>query len=79
MMLTAAIAYIASMVVCFHGECTHFESVPYSYNTGIVNCVNMLERVFITQVGPHYDNIINFDVDRPEDLIITLSGCDKEE
>ena len=41
--------------------------------------MNMLERVFTTQVGPYYDNVINFDVDKPDDLIITQSGCDKEE
>ena len=64
------------MVICFHGECTRFESVPYSYSGKYDYCMTMLERVFITQVGPHYDNIINFDVDSPEDLIITHSGCD---
>lgn len=68
--------YIATLMVCFHGECTEFKSAPYSYDTSIINCTHMLERVFQTQVGPYYDNIINFDIDKPEDIKITYSSCD---
>jgi hypothetical protein len=70
------IFYVAVMTVCLHGECTKFESYPFSHDVRITNCVNMLEKVFITKVGPHYDNIIDFDKDKPEDLKITYSGCD---
>jgi|TARA_R110002020_G_scaffold59967_2_gene162987 uncharacterized protein (DUF2235 family) len=70
------IYYIATLMVCFNGECNNFSSTPYSNDTGIVNCTHMLERVFKTQVGPYYDNIINFDVDKPEDIKIIYSSCD---
>ena len=32
---------------------------------------------FQTQVGPYYDKIIDFDVDKPEDVKIIYADCDK--
>ena len=71
------IVYVASILVCFHGECTRFESAPYSKDVSAVSCTQMLQYTFQTQVGPHYDELINFDVDKPEDVKIIYSGCDK--
>ncbi len=68
--------FIASILVCFHGECTRFESEPYSKDISALNCTQMLQYIFQNQVGPHYDKIINFDVDKPEDIQIAYAGCD---
>ena len=68
--------YIAVILVCFHGECTRFESAPYSRDIGIINCTKQLEHVFVNQVGPFYDKIIDFTVDTPEDINITYASCD---
>jgi hypothetical protein len=37
----------------------------------------MLRWSFQTQAGPYYDERINFDVDRPEDIKVVYAGCDK--
>ena len=71
------IYYVAAMLVCFHGECTRFESEPYSKDISVLNCTQRLQNIFQNQVGPYYDKIINFDVDKPEDIQITYAGCDK--
>ena len=52
--------YVATLVMCLHGECTKFESAPYSKNIGAEHCMKMVEYVFQTQAGPHYENIIDF-------------------
>jgi hypothetical protein len=70
------IFYVATLLVCFHGECTRFESAPYSKNIGVAQCEKMLRYTFQTQVGPYYDNIINFEKDKPEDIEIVYAGCD---
>jgi len=71
------IFHVAMLLVCFHGECTTFESAPYSKNVSVDQCQKMLMYTFQTQVGPYYDKIINFDVDKPEDVKIIYAGCDK--
>ena len=38
--------------------------------------MKMLEYTFKTQVGPYYDEVIDFEQSVPEDLIIADSGCD---
>jgi len=68
--------YVATLVMCLHGDCTKFESVPYSRNIGAEFCQKMLTYTFQTQVGPHYDKIIDFEKDNPEDVKITYAGCD---
>ena len=70
------IFYVAMLIVCFHGDCTRFESAPYSKNIGVEECQKMLKYTFQTQVGPHYDAIIDFEKDKPEDIKITYAGCD---
>jgi hypothetical protein len=70
------IFYAAILIVCFHGDCTRFESVPYSKNIGYEYCQKMLRYTFQTQVGPYYDKIIDFEQSVPEDLIIQYAGCD---
>ena len=70
------IFYVAMLIVCFHGDCTRFESAPYSKNIGVEECQKMLKYTFQTQVGPYYDNIIDFEKDKPEDVKITYAGCD---
>ena len=52
------IFYVAMLIVCFHGDCTRFESAPYSKNIGVEECQKMLKYTFQTQVGPYYDDII---------------------
>ena len=71
------IFHVAMLLMCFHGECTTFESAPYSRNISLDNCQQMLMYTFQTQVGPYYDKIIDFDVDKPEDVKIVYAGCDK--
>ena len=70
------IYYVATIVMCFHGVCTQFESVPYAKNVSADNCQKMLVYTFQTQVGPYYDKIIDFDKDSPEDITIQYAGCD---
>ena len=70
------IYYVATIVMCFHGVCTQFESAPYSKNVSADNCQNMLVYTFQTQVGPYYDKIIDFEKDSPEDITIQYAGCD---
>ena len=70
------IFHVAFIVMCFHGDCTRFESVPYSHNISAEHCMKMLEYTFKTQVGPYYDEVIDFEQSVPEDLIIADSGCD---
>ena len=70
------IFYVAMLIVCFNGECTKFESAPYSKNIGVEQCQKMLKYTFQTQVGPYYDKIIDFEKDNPEDIKITYAGCD---
>ncbi len=71
------IYYIASILVCFHGECMNFDSKPYAKNIGIVSCTERLEHTFRTQVGPYYDTKIDFAKDRPEDIKIIQASCDR--
>ena len=68
--------FVAYLVVCFHGECTRFESVPYKKDISVEFCQRMLQHMFQTQVGPYYDEIIDFEQSVPEDLQIVNSGCD---
>ena len=68
--------YVATLVMCLHGECTKFESAPYSRDISIQNCAKIIEYVFQTQAGPHYVNIIDFSKDKPEDIKIQYAGCD---
>ena len=68
--------YVATIVMCFHGVCTQFESVPYAKNVSADNCQRMLLYTFQTQAGPYFDKIIDFDKDKPEDLTIQYAGCD---
>ena len=70
------IFYVAMLIVCFNGECTKFESAPYSKNIGVEQCQRMLKYTFQTHVGPYYDMIIDFEKDNPEDIKITYAGCD---
>ena len=70
------IFYVAMLVVCLHGECTTFESAPYSKNISADQCQRMLIYTFQTQVGPYYDKIIDFEKDNPEDIKIKYAGCD---
>ena len=70
------IFYVAMLIVCFHGECTQFESAPYKKNISYEHCQKMLSYTFQTQVGPYYDKIIDFEKDKPEVVKITYAGCD---
>jgi len=70
------IFHVAMLLICFHGECTTFESAPYSKDLSLENCERMLSYTFQTQVGPYYDTIIDFDKDKPEDIKIVDGGCD---
>jgi hypothetical protein len=70
------IFHVAMLLICFQGECTTFESAPYSKDLSLENCERMLSYTFQTQVGPYYDNIIDFDKDKPEDIEIVDGGCD---
>ena len=70
------IFHVAILLICFRGECTTFESAPYSKDLSLENCERMLSYTFQTQVGPYYDNIIDFDKDKPEDIEIVDGGCD---
>ena len=45
--------------------------------TALENCKKMLTYTFQTQVGPYYDKIIDFDVDKPEEVKVMYAGCDK--
>ena len=71
------IYFVASILMCFHGECTKFESAPYSKDLSMEHCQKMLMYTFQTQVGPYYDKIIDFEKDSPEDIRMIYSGCDK--
>ena len=71
------IFHVAMILMCLHGECTTFESAPYAKNISLEQCQNMLRYTFETQAGPYYDKIIDFDVDKPEDVKIVYAGCDK--
>ena len=70
------IYFVAYLVVCFHGECTRFESAPYKKDLSIDFFQRILEHTFQTQVGPYYDEIIDFEQSVPEDLQIIEAGCD---
>ena len=70
------IFHVAMLVVCLHGECTTFESAPYSKNISADQCQRMLIYTFQTHVGPYYDKIIDFEKDNPEDIKIKYAGCD---
>ena len=70
------IFHLALLLICFHGECTTFESAPYSKDLSLENCERMLSYTFQTKVGPYYDDIIDFDKDKPEDIKIVYGGCD---
>ena len=51
---------VAMLLVCFQGDCTQFESAPYSRDLSQEFCRKMLVHTFQTQVGPYYDKIIDF-------------------
>ena len=70
------IFHVAMLLICFHGECTTFESAPYSKDLSLENCERMLSYTFQTQVGPYYDAKIDFNKDSPEDIKIVDGGCD---
>ena len=44
------IFYVAMLIVCFNGDCTRFESAPYSKNIGVEQCQRMLKYTFQTQM-----------------------------
>lgn len=67
---------VAMLIVCFHNECTTFESAPYSRDLSADFCQKMLVYTFQNQVGPYYDKIIDFEKDKPEDIKIKFAGCD---
>lgn len=71
------IFHVAIMLICFHGNCTSFESAPYIKLTDQEQCQNMLRWTFQTQAGPYYDEIIDFERDKPEDIDIVYAGCDQ--
>jgi hypothetical protein len=71
------IFYVAMLLICFKGECTTFESAPYSKDLSEANCQTMLQYTFQTKVGPYYDEIIDFEKDSPDDIKIMYAGCDK--
>ena len=71
------IFYVAIMIICFHGDCTSFESAPYSEDLNQEQCQNILRWTFQTQAGPYYDERIDFERDKPEDIEIKYSGCDR--
>lgn len=68
--------YVAWLVVCLSGDCTRFESVPYYKNVSARACESMLRHTFTGLVGPHYDNIIDFENTSPDDIVIQAAGCD---
>ena len=70
------IFHVAMLLICFNGECTTFESAPYSKDLSLENCERMLSYTFQTQVGPYYDAKIDFNKDSPEDIKIVDGGCD---
>jgi len=70
------IFHVAILLICFHGECTTFESAPYSKDLSLENCERMLSYTFQTKVGPYYDNLIDFNIDSPEDIKIVDAKCD---
>jgi len=70
------IFHVAMLLICFNGECTTFESAPYSKDLSLENCERMLSYTFQTQVGPYYDAKIDFNKDSPEDIKIVNGGCD---
>jgi len=71
------IFYVALMMICFHGDCTSFESAPYSKDLSQEQCQKMLRWTFQTQAGPYYDEKIDFERDTPEDIKVVYAGCDK--
>tara|TARA_B100001059_G_scaffold32061_1_gene25860 strand:+ start:1436 stop:1822 length:387 start_codon:yes stop_codon:yes gene_type:complete len=71
------IFHVAIMLICFHGNCTSFESVPFIQETSQEQCQNMLRWTFETQAGPYYDEKIDFEKDKPEDIDIVYAGCDQ--
>ena len=64
------IFHVAILLICFNGNCTSFESVPFIKETSQEECQNMLRWTFETQAGPYYDERIDFEKDRPEDIDI---------
>ena len=38
--------YVATLVMCLHGECTKFESAPYSRDISIQNCAKIIRKEF---------------------------------
>ena len=70
------IFYVAKLLICFKGECTTFESAPYSKDLSEANCQTMIQYTFQVKAGPYYDNLIDFEKDKPEDIKIVYAGCD---
>jgi len=70
------IFYVAMLLICFKGECTTFESAPYSKDLSEANCQTMIQYTFQVKAGPYYDNLIDFEKDKPEDIKIVYAGCD---
>ena len=54
------IFHVAILLICFNGNCTSFESVPFIKETSQEECQNMLRWTFETQAGPYYDERIDF-------------------
>ena len=68
--------HVAILLICFNGECTRFESAPYSKDLSSENCERMLSLTFKTKVGPYYDDLLDFNIDKPEDIKIVYGSCD---
>lgn len=68
--------YVAWIMMCFQGDCVKFESAPYYKNVSHEFCQQMLHYTFVNQVGPYYDERIDFDNSVPEDIMIQSAGCD---
>ena len=67
---------VAFIVMCWQGDCTRFESVPYSKNISHEHCQKMLSWMFTNTVGPYYDERIDFDNSSPDDMKILNAGCE---
>ena len=68
--------YVATLVMCLHGDCTKFESAPYKENISADFCQQMLVYTFQNTVGPYYDKRIDFETTDPNDIKIKAAGCD---
>jgi len=67
---------VAFIVMCWQGDCTRFESVPYAKNQSTQHCEKMLRWMFEATVGPYYDDKIDFEKTNPDDMKIQEAGCE---